>query len=109
MIKAAAVGDLYRIYAFTRLDDIALNTRRLLVEEGGFPYDSDAYNDELPYWTTVGDASHLVIPYAHVNNDLKTPNDIATAMRRVRPDRNMKRSIRKLGRFYALGTLGTRR
>ena len=27
------------------------NTRRLLVEEGGFLYDSDAYNDELPYWT----------------------------------------------------------
>ena len=26
------------------------NTRRLLVEEGGFLYDSDAYNDELPYW-----------------------------------------------------------
>ena len=29
------------------------NTRRLLVEEGGFLYDSDAYNDELPYWTDV--------------------------------------------------------
>src|SRR3954467_2238 len=27
------------------------NTRRLVVEEGGFFYDSDAYNDELPYWT----------------------------------------------------------
>jgi len=27
------------------------NTRRLVVEEGGFLYDSDAYNDELPYWT----------------------------------------------------------
>jgi peptidoglycan/xylan/chitin deacetylase (PgdA/CDA1 family) len=26
------------------------NTRRLVVEEGGFLYDSDAYNDELPYW-----------------------------------------------------------
>ena len=30
----------------------SLNTRRLLVEEGGFLYDSDAYDDELPYWTT---------------------------------------------------------
>ena len=29
------------------------NTRRLLVEEGGFLYDSDAYNDELPYWVEV--------------------------------------------------------
>ena len=28
------------------------NTRRLLVEEGGFLYDSDAYNDDLPY--TIG-------------------------------------------------------
>ena len=25
------------------------NTRRLLIEEGGFLYDSDAYNDDLPY------------------------------------------------------------
>jgi allantoinase len=27
-----------------------VDTRRLLVEEGGFLYGSDAYNDELPYW-----------------------------------------------------------
>jgi hypothetical protein len=27
----------------------SLNTRRLLVEHGGFAYDSDAYNDDLPY------------------------------------------------------------
>merc|ERR1719329_471897 len=26
-------------------------TRKLLVEHGGFAYDSDAYNDDLPYWT----------------------------------------------------------
>ena len=31
----------------------SINTRRLLVEEGGFLYDSDAYNDELPYWVEV--------------------------------------------------------
>ena len=30
-----------------------MNTRRLVVEEGGFLYDSDAYNDELPYWVKV--------------------------------------------------------
>ena len=30
------------------------NTRRLVVEEGGFLYDSDAYNDELPYSTFRG-------------------------------------------------------
>ena len=37
------------------------NTRRLLVEEGGFLYDSDAYNDELPYWVVVNDRPHLVV------------------------------------------------
>ena len=47
------------------------NTRRLLVEEGGFLYDSDAYNDELPYWTEVGDRWHLVIPYSMDANDGK--------------------------------------
>ena len=31
----------------------SVNTRELLVEEGGFLYDSDSYNDELPYWKTV--------------------------------------------------------
>lgn len=47
------------------------NTRRLLVEEGGFLYDSDAYNDELPYWTVVDDKPHLVLPYSLTNNDVK--------------------------------------
>jgi len=28
-----------------------VNTRELVVEEGGFTYDCDAYNDDLPYWT----------------------------------------------------------
>jgi allantoinase len=47
------------------------NTRRLLVEEGGFLYDSDAYNDELPYWTQVGGKTHLVVPYSMETNDGK--------------------------------------
>ena len=47
----------------------SVNTRRLVVEEGGFLYDSDAYNDELPYWVTVHDKPHLVIPYSLTNND----------------------------------------
>ena len=37
----------------------SVNTRRLLVEEGGFLYDSDAYNDDLPYFVVVGDKRHL--------------------------------------------------
>jgi putative urate catabolism protein len=47
------------------------NTRRLVVEEGGFLYDSDAYNDDLPYWTVVSGRSHLVVPYTLDNNDMK--------------------------------------
>jgi allantoinase len=51
------------------------STRRLLVEEGGFTYDSDSYSDELPYWTTVetdsGLRPHLIVPYTLTNNDVK--------------------------------------
>src|SRR6266478_99572 len=49
----------------------SVNTRRLLVEEGGFLYDSDAYNDELPYWLRVNDRAHLVVPYSLTANDSK--------------------------------------
>ncbi len=47
------------------------HTRWLVVAEGGFLYDSDSYADDLPYWVTVGDRSHLVIPYTLDNNDMK--------------------------------------
>ena len=49
----------------------SVNTRRLVVEEGGFLYDSDAYNDELPYWVRVGRTPHLVVPYSLTANDSK--------------------------------------
>jgi putative urate catabolism protein len=49
----------------------SLNTRRLVVEEGGFLYDSDAYNDDLPYWVKVEGKDHLVIPYTLDVNDMK--------------------------------------
>ena len=57
------------------------NTRRLVVEEGGFLYDSDAYNDDLPYWVRVGSTPHLVIPYTLDNNDMKfgTPQGFSTS------------------------------
>ena len=56
------------------------NTRRLVVESGGFLYDSDAYNDDLPYWTHVGGRPHLVVPYTFDNNDsrLQRGGDFAT-------------------------------
>lgn len=47
------------------------NTRRLLVEEGGFLYDSDSCNDELPYYTEVGGTQFLVVPYSKVYNDTR--------------------------------------
>lgn len=47
------------------------NTRRLVVEEGGFLYDSDSYADDLPYWELVEEKPHLVIPYTLDNNDMK--------------------------------------
>jgi putative urate catabolism protein len=50
---------------------VSANTRRLLVESGGLLYDSDAYDDELPYWLTEDGRSHLVIPYTLVNNDIR--------------------------------------
>ena len=49
----------------------SVNTRRLLVEDGGFLYDSDAYNDDLPYWRKVSGKPHLIVPYSLVNNDSK--------------------------------------
>jgi peptidoglycan/xylan/chitin deacetylase (PgdA/CDA1 family) len=46
------------------------NTRRLLVEDGGFLYDSDAYNDDLPYTVAVAGRRHLILPYAFDTNDM---------------------------------------
>lgn len=45
------------------------NTRRLLVEAGGFTYDADSFGDDLPYWTRVEGRDHLVVPYTLDNND----------------------------------------
>jgi peptidoglycan/xylan/chitin deacetylase (PgdA/CDA1 family) len=50
------------------------NTRRIVAEDGGFLYDSDAYNDELPYWVRVpgpDNKPHLVVPYTLSTNDVK--------------------------------------
>ncbi len=46
-------------------------TRGLVVAHGGFTYDSDAYNDDIPYWTHVDGADHLVVPYTMTLNDAK--------------------------------------
>jgi putative urate catabolism protein len=62
------------------------NTRRLVVEHGGYEYDADYYGDELPFWTTVETADrrrvqHLVVPYTLDANDMRfaTPQGFNTA------------------------------
>jgi len=51
------------------------NTRRLVVEHGGFSYDADSYADDLPYWTQVDLGArrvpHLVVPYTLDSNDMR--------------------------------------
>ena len=47
----------------------SVDTRRLLVEEGGFLYDADAYNDDFPYYVPVNGRWHLVMPYTQTYND----------------------------------------
>ena len=51
--------------------EMGVNTRELVVEEGGFVYDSDCYNDDLPYWTRVLGRPHLIVPYGLVVNDAR--------------------------------------
>jgi len=52
------------------------NTRRLLLDHGGYAYDSDYYGDDLPFWMKVGKtdgstAPQLVIPYTLDANDMR--------------------------------------
>ncbi|WP_024804263.1 polysaccharide deacetylase family protein [Nocardia sp. BMG51109] len=69
----------------------SLNTRELLVEEGGFRYDSDSFADDVPYFTRVGQTRHLVVPYSFVTNDslfhpgqaYSSPSDFLDSCRRT--------------------------
>ena len=47
------------------------NTRRLIVQEGGFLYDADDYNDHLPFWDWRYGQPHLVVPYTLDANDMR--------------------------------------
>jgi len=62
------------------------NTRQLLLDEGGFLYDSDYYGDDLPFWTQVTRSDgvqkpHLIVPYTLDTNDMRfaTPQGFNTA------------------------------
>ncbi len=66
----------------------SVNTRELVVEEGGFVYDSNSYADDLPYYTDVAGAKWLVVPYSLEVNDTKfwrggmvSPSDFYETMR----------------------------
>jgi putative urate catabolism protein len=47
------------------------NTRRLVVEDGGFVYDADDYNDELPFYDARYGKPQLVVPYTLDANDMR--------------------------------------
>jgi len=47
------------------------NTARLVVEEGGFLYDSDSYADDLPYYDSTWGKKQLIIPYTMDTNDMR--------------------------------------
>ena len=55
---------------FTRYGP-SVNTRQLVVDEGGFIYDSSALNDDLPYYVPVNDKPWLVVPYSMETNDAR--------------------------------------
>ena len=68
----------------------SVHTRELLVEEGGFLYDSDAYNDDLPYYVNVKGKRHLIVPYSFTYNDARfgllpgygSPGDFVDTLKR---------------------------
>ncbi|MYN28205.1 allantoinase PuuE [Duganella levis] len=55
-------------------------TRKLVMEHGGFRYDADNYGDDLPFWQKVGytnsdgvavSAPQLIVPYTLDTNDMR--------------------------------------
>ena len=68
----------------------SVHTRELVVEEGGFVYDADGYNDDLPYYVDVNGTRHLVVPYSLTYNDAPfvmggdgSPNDFYDLVKRA--------------------------
>ncbi len=66
----------------------SVNTRELVVEEGGFLYDSNSYADDIPYYVQVKGRPWLVVPYSLDVNDTKfwrggmtSPSDFYETMR----------------------------
>jgi peptidoglycan/xylan/chitin deacetylase (PgdA/CDA1 family) len=53
----------------------SVNTRRLLIEHGGFIYDSNSYDADAPRLHTAGESGHVVLPYAFDTNDMRFFNN----------------------------------
>ncbi|MCR9214485.1 MAG: allantoinase PuuE [Proteobacteria bacterium] len=47
------------------------NTHEMVAEEGGFLYNADAYNDDLPYWCEFAGRQQLIVPYTLDANDMR--------------------------------------
>ena len=56
------------------------NTRKLVMEQGGFSYDADSYSDDLPFWEQVAISGpngepltkpQLIVPYTLDTNDMR--------------------------------------
>ncbi len=76
------------------------NTRRLVMEEGGFLYDSDTYDDDLPYWERNNGTGkpHLVIPYTLDTNDMRFTQvrGLQQGRRLLRvPEGRLRRAVRR--------------
>jgi allantoinase len=81
--RQGAEGHIHGLGWYTGRD--SPNTRRLVVDHGGFEYDSDYYGDDLPFWLQVvksdrTTAPHLVVPYTLDTNDMRfsLPQGFAT-------------------------------
>ena len=76
----------------------SIETRRLVVEHGGFLYDRDYLGDELPFWVKYGKRDHLVIPFSFETNDNRfDQNQRLQYRRRVRqiPKRLLRPFVRR--------------
>ena len=82
----------------------SVNTRRLLVEHGGFLYDSNAYDDDIPYVLDVAGRKHVVLPYAFDTNDMRFFNSYAF----VHGDDFARYCIAAFDRLYAEGATAPR-
>lgn len=67
---AAATGE--RAVGWHTRSAASANTRRLLLEDGGFLYDSDCYDDDIPRSILRADGGrHVILPYAFDTNDMR--------------------------------------